>query len=122
MKKTYSKADLKEKAAKVLEQYPNDKEVFATVDGNIFRNKNHAGLHAGAKGTVYTFERETPTKEDTNADETKTKVSAVDAIGLIENAATIEELEALGFEADDRKTVAAAYAKKKEEFTTNTNE
>lgn len=119
MKKTYSKAQLEEKAQSVFEQYPNEKRVFATVDGNIFLSENFAYMHAGAKGTVYPFDREVPVESadqgSTTTEGTK-KIEYKEALSLIAEAETVEELEALGLAEDTRKTVVAAYDKRKTEL------
>lgn len=71
MKKTYSESELKEKAAKIFEQYPLAAEAHATSDGNVFLLKNRAQLHAGRKGNVITFKRPEPALvEETAKDET----------------------------------------------------
>ena len=115
MKKTFSKAELKTKAEKAFKDYPNEKKAFATVDGNIFFSKNHAGMHAGSQGTIYTFEREVPVEETAEDSKEKSR-TAKEVIAMIEGAVTKEELEAYGFEDDERTTVKAAYAKKLEDF------
>lgn len=106
MKKTYSESELKGLAEKVFEQYPNQNEVFATSDGNVFLMKNRAELHAGSKGNVYPIKREVKTEV--------VELNAADSIKAIVNAENLEALEA--FKADERKSVKAAYTKKVEEF------
>lgn len=58
MKKTYKKAELKEKAEEVFKNYPSAKKAFATTDGNVFLMKNRADIHAGKDGQVFDFENE----------------------------------------------------------------
>jgi hypothetical protein len=123
--KTYSKSELKKKAAEVFQQYPNAKQLHATVDGNIFLDINRAQLHS--KDTIYTFDRpfeeaaptiETPKteapKKDAGTKETKApeRISAEDAIKGIGEAKTLEALEP--FAKDKRATVKAAYEAKLE--------
>lgn len=106
MKKTYSESELKENQVKAaFKQYPDAKKVFATTDGNVFLNENRANLHAGAKGTVFTFEK--AAKQDTNK-----QLNATDTISAIDACETLEALKA--FEGDERKTVIEAYNKKRE--------
>jgi lipopolysaccharide export system protein LptA len=49
-----TKEELKAAAKAALKNYPNAKKVFATLDGNVFLDKNRAELHAG-KSTVIEF-------------------------------------------------------------------
>lgn len=108
MKKTYSESELKENQVKdAFKQYPDAKKVFATTDGNVFLEENRANLHAGAKGTVFTFE-----KVESAEQETTKKLTAAEIIAGIEACETLEALKA--FEGDERKTVIEAYNKKSE--------
>lgn len=73
--KTKSKEELKATAQKVFKQYKKAKKVFATLDGNVFLDKNRAELHAG-KDTVLSFSREDladKPKEPAQTAKTKTK-------------------------------------------------
>lgn len=105
MKKTYSESELKELAQEVLKQYPAANTVHATVDGNIFLEKNRAEIHAGKKGRVFPFDR--PIVKEA-AKELVSKVE--DVIKAIAEVTTVEELEA--FKADTRKTVIKAVEEK----------
>jgi len=49
-----TKEELKAAAKATLKNYPHSKEVFATLDGNIFLEKNRAELHA-KKETIISF-------------------------------------------------------------------
>lgn len=119
MKKTYSEDQLKEKANEVFAQHPTANTVHATVDGNVFLECNRATLHAGT-GRVIAFHRpiESPATEDAG-DTADKPLSATDAIKAINECTTPDELKA--FEGDDRKTVAAAYAKKAAELASGSN-
>jgi hypothetical protein len=118
MKKTYSESELKGNQVKAaFEQYPDAKKVFATTDGNVFLSENRANLHAGAKGTVFTFEKvekvEKAAKAEITAKQESTKpLNATDTIAAIDACKTLEDLKA--FEGDERKTVLEAYNKKSE--------
>jgi hypothetical protein len=109
MKKTYTESELKELAKEVFNQFPGKNTVFATLDGNVFLEKNRAEMHAGTKGRVLPFDRpiEKPTVK-----ETLTK--AEDLIKAISEVETIEELEV--FKADTRKTVIKAVEEKTAEL------
>jgi len=119
MKKTFSQKELKEKADKVFEQYPNATQAFATVDGNVFLMKNRAELHS--KDKIYTFDR--PVKDDSKAKNTdgnsgkKTGTDdkltkAEDIIAFIEKAEKLDDIKP--YAEDKRKTVIAAYVAKSE--------
>lgn len=103
-KKTYSEAELKQKAEPVFDRFTNAESVFATTDGNVFLDRNRAELHAG-KGRVIQFDRPVPTPEAPE----EPKMTAKDAIALIETAA-LEDLA--DFANDQRKTVQEAYQKR----------
>lgn len=103
-KKTYSEAELKEKAETALERFSNARSVFATTDGNVFLDRNRAELHAG-KGRVIEVERSLP-KIEAPAEQ---KITAKDAIALIADA-TLEDLSV--FADDQRKSVREAYLKR----------
>lgn len=109
MKKTYSESELKELAKEVFEQFPNANTVFATVDGNVFLEKNRAEIHAGKTGRIFTIER--PIVKEASK-EVITK--ADDVIKLIAEVTTIEALDA--FKADTRKTVIKAVEDKTAEL------
>lgn len=112
MKKTYSESELKENQVKAaFKQYPDAKKVFATLDGNVFLNENRANLHAGAKGTVLTFDS-TVKVDKKEKQETPKALSATETIAAIDACETLEALKA--FEGDERKTVIEAYNKKSE--------
>lgn len=107
MKKTYSESQLKDLAQTAFEQYPNAKQVFATEDGQCFLMLNRAELHAGPKGKVYPFERETSEKV--------IALNAKDTIAAIKATETLEGLEV--YKADERVSVVEAYNKRKVELT-----
>lgn len=112
MSKTFSKDQLKAKAQEVLKQHPTIKEVYATVDGQIFFMKNRAELHSTDK--IYTFSRGAEVKES----DTRLLTKAADIINFIEAATTLEAI--LPYEVDKRATVAAAYNAKKDELAKGT--
>lgn len=109
MKKPYSESELKELAQEVFNQHPVANTVYATVDGNVFLEKNRAEIHAGKKGRVFPFDR--PIKKEL-AKETPAK--ADDVIKAIAEATKVEELEA--YKADTRKTVIKAVEDKTAEL------
>lgn len=113
-KKTYSEAELKQKAEPVFDRFTNAESVFATTDGNVFLDRNRAELHAG-KGRVIQFDRPVPAPEAPE----EPKMTAKDAIALIETAA-LEDLAA--FADDQRKTVQEAYQKRLEALGINNDE
>lgn len=108
MKQTYSESELKEQAGEVFKQYPAVNTLYATVDGNVFIEKNRADIHAGAKGRVLPFDR--PVIKEAVAPSTK----AEDVIKAISEVTTTEELEV--FKADTRKTVIKAVEDKTAEL------
>lgn len=123
MKKTFSKKELKDKALKTLEQFPTAQKVFATVDGNIFLERNRAELHS--KDVIYVFDRslDSEVKSETTKDpsgnknpgkKTPERISAEDAIKNISEVKSLADLEP--YEKDKRATVKAAYETKKEEL------
>ncbi|MBF6607761.1 MAG: hypothetical protein ITG00_03380, partial [Flavobacterium sp.] len=96
-KKIYTQEELQARANDALKQFPTVNKVYATVDGNVFVDKNRAELHAGPKGRVLPFERTievAPREYDLNAKDT---------IAAIKATAKIEDLEA--FKSDERKSV-----------------
>jgi hypothetical protein len=116
MKTTYSEDELKELASKVFTQYPDANEVFATVDGNIFLQRNRADIHAGEKGRVLPIERPiAAVGDDSKKDKTGIKLSAEEAIKAIALVETLEALEP--FKADTRSTVIKAVENKTAELT-----
>lgn len=113
-KKTYSEAELKQKAEPVFDRFTKAESVFATTDGNVFLDRNRAELHAG-KGRVIELFRPIPTPEAPE----EPKMTAKDAIASIETA-SLEDLAA--FADDQRKTVQDAYQKRLEALGINTND
>lgn len=112
MKKTYTEAELKEKAKEVFAQFPKANKVFATVDGNVFLQENYANMHAGAKGRVLPFDRPIDPEKATATTKTPTADDQIKAIGEI---TTLEALEP--YKADTRKTVIKAVEDKTAELT-----
>lgn len=112
MGKTYSKEELQNRAEKVLEQYPQAKEVYTTPDGQVFLKKDRAELHAG-KGKVYTFDRTVEVAEQKSESAPKA-LTANEAIAAIKAVTELEALEV--FSADERKSVKAAYEAKIKEL------
>lgn len=114
--KTYSEDELKELAKGVFEQFPNADQVFATVDGNTFLERNRADIHAGAKGRVLVIDRPiAEVVDDSKKDKAGTKILADDAIKAIALVETLEGLEP--FKADTRSTVIKAVEAKTAELT-----
>lgn len=111
--KTLNKEEIEAAVAGAFEAYPDAKKVFATSDGNTFLVENHAKLHAGPKGKVYTYERDSETESEKGKDVVRL-ASAKDVIKAIEGAQTIDELFA--HKDDTRKTVKEAFDKKAAEF------
>ncbi|GGA84658.1 hypothetical protein GCM10008015_26800 [Flavobacterium palustre] len=110
MKKTYTEAQLKEKANEVFAQFPKANKVFATVDGNVFLQENYANMHAGAKGRVLPFDRPIEAvKEAVKAPTADEQIKAITAV------TTLEALEP--FKADTRKSVMKAIEDKTAELT-----
>lgn len=107
MSKTFSKKELKVKAEGFLKKNPHVKEVFATVDGQIFLAKNRAQLHS--KDKIYAFY--TQPKVDYNVD---LLTKAKDIIAFIEEATSLDAIQP--YEKDVRATVKEAYTKKVEEL------
>lgn len=103
--KTLSKKDLQEKADKVFQQFPTAKKVFATVDGNVFLQKNRAELHS--KDTIYKFERQSSSNQ---AGKQKILSKAKDIIEFIQGATDLESI--LPYADDTRSTVIEAYTLK----------
>ncbi|GIZ09986.1 hypothetical protein [Flavobacterium sp. UMI-01] len=108
MKKVLTEDQLKEKANEVFKQYPKAKQAFATVDGNVFLEKNRAEIHAGKQGTVLTYDRPVPEASESALGNKPAK--ADDVIKAISEVQTIEELEP--FKADIRKSVIKAVEEK----------
>lgn len=109
MKKTYTEAELKEKANKVFADFPNALKVFATLDGNVFLQENRAKLHA-QKSRVLTFDRpiENAVATESNAPKSKT------AAELIEELKAVNDLEGLKpFEESTFSTVKKEAEKKR---------
>ncbi|MDQ8012038.1 MAG: hypothetical protein REI96_06300 [Flavobacterium nitrogenifigens] len=114
--KTFSEDELKDLANKIFAQYPDANQVFATVDGNIFLERNRADIHAGAKGRVLVIDRPiAEVSDDSKKDKNSTKLSAEDSIKAIALVETIEALEP--FRADKRATVIKAVEDKIAELT-----
>lgn len=113
-KKTYSYAELKQKAEPVFERFTNAESVYATTDGNVFLDRNRAELHA-KKGRVVELFRPISAPEAPE----ELKMTAKDAIALIETAA-LEDLAA--FADDQRKTVQEAYQKRLQALGINNDE
>ena len=107
MKKSYSEAELKEKASDVFEQFPNAEKAFATADGNVFLERNRAEIHAGPKGQVLEVGR--PIKK-----EEKVSNKADDLIKAIAEIQKLEDLEQ--FKTDKRATVIKALEEKTAEL------
>lgn len=104
--KTISKKELAVKAAEVLKMYPNQKEVFATTDGQVFLDKNRAELHAKPnKLQAYPFDRFGVSAESSDAPEYDK--NAKDTIADVRVLETVEELEVLKT-GEGRKTVLAS--------------
>lgn len=110
MKKTYSESELQELATGVFEQYPTATTVYATVDGNVFLEKNRAEMHAGNKGRVLPLER--PIEKEVAKAAKPAK--AEDLIKAIAEVKTMEELEP--FKTDTRATVIKAVQEKTAEL------
>lgn len=115
MSKTFSKDELRAKAQEVLKQHPTTKEVYATVDGQIFFMKNRAELHS--KDKIYTFGRDPEGKAEGSDSDKLTK--ATEIVKFIEEATTLEAI--LPYETDTRATVVAAYKAKKDELAKGTS-
>lgn len=113
MAKTYSKEELQELANETFAQYPNANKVFATVDGNVFLERNRANIHATPKGQVLEFDR--PIVSEETKEKNTPKLSADDSIKQIGEITEIEALEP--FKADTRKTVVKAVEDKIAELT-----
>jgi hypothetical protein len=83
--------------------------LFANPRGEFFSSKNMGQIGLGSDEELVEFNRSTETEETPvqplNAGETIAKIEAV---------TTVEDLKA--FEADDRKTVQAAYTEKLEKL------
>ena len=114
MKKTYNIEELKKLSIKVFEQFPESKELYAAVDGNIFVNNNRAQLHVGVKGKFHTIKRSEVIVEKTKTEQPQT-LNAQKSISKIAEATNIEEIKV--FKDDERKTVKEAYDKKVVELT-----
>lgn len=122
MKKIHTTEELQEKAKATFEQFPTVTEVYATPDGNIFVQRNHAELHAGTQGRIIPITRpietEAKPKASKAADQQTGKeaetLNATETVKLIKAAKTVEGLKA--FEADTRETVVKALAKKRAEL------
>ena len=110
MKKIYTEDQLKEKAKQVFADYTNAQEVHATLDGNIFLEKNRAELHAKG-GRVIPFNK--AIVSEAKADEPKV-LNAPASIAFIKVAKTIEAIAS--FATDTRATVLAAYEKRVKEL------
>lgn len=113
MKKTYNENELKELSNKVFAQFPNEKKVFATLDGNVFLSENHARLHVGINGRIIPFDR--PISDESENDKKTKKATAQELIDAINNATTLEALEA--YVDDKRATVVAALEEKRKQLT-----
>ena len=72
--KTVSKKELEVKASKEFKKFPNAKQLHATVDGNIFLEKNRAELHS--EDIIYTFDRPGDSNQkDSNSEGTNNDVN-----------------------------------------------
>jgi|SRR5690606_16402218 len=112
MKKTFSVKELKDRAQKVLEQYPLVKQVFATADGNVFLMRNRAELHS--KGKIYTFDRAKESSADTSSNEPQVLTKAKDIIQFISTAKNLEAIKP--YAEDKRTTVKEAFEAKAKEL------
>lgn len=114
MKKTYSEAELKEKANQTFADYPAAKKVYATVDGNIFLQENRANIHVGPKGMVYPFDRPAEAAAEAKGEQAVYPENAVKTVAKVMQAQSLDELEP--FKNDERATVQKAVEKRTAEL------
>lgn len=123
MAKVYTKSELEALVKKTFKEFPDAKKAYATVDGNVFLLENRAYLHAGKKGTVFTFDNAVSQEEKQAENEDKKAVDvqpkAVEQIAAINLATTLDDLEI--FKSDERATVVKALEAKTAELTANSN-
>jgi hypothetical protein len=111
-------SDLKKLAQAALQANPDAEKIFATSDGNIFINKNHANLHANTNKTGKKFKVTTFTaselkgkSDEEKAAEAKAKKEAAEKAKAKKEAA--EKVKA--------EKVAEAKAKKEASKETGTD-
>jgi hypothetical protein len=123
MSKLKTLGELRELAKEVFKAHPNENEILVTEDGNFFlkNNENSAKLHANnLKIKVQTLYRNGKVEATEEGGENKPtgqaeRKNAKNTIEDINNATTVEAVEAL-IEGEERSSVLKAAAAKIKKF------
>lgn len=114
-----------EKIAKEALEFNKADVVYVTSDGVSFLDRSFAQWHAYTltNKTIHTYNKdgeiksaESSTFSVDDSEKTATKVKAEDLIAAINKSTTLEELEAISLENENRSTVLKAYGVKKAEL------